>query len=284
MRVSFFLYLRSTAAWRWIRARSKLAEFPRRLGGRLVPESALHALRVRSGPSAGLLFELHPRGEQWYWDGSFERVVQERLAALTGPGTIFYDIGANFGFYSLLAAHRGAKVFAFEPNPANVACLARNARLNALEKSVEIVPLATYSATGHVALILPGPEHTHQHDMRARVEPVPPEGTGEVALSVPCVTLDEFARSHPAPSLVKLDVEGAELEVLRGAERLFEQARPRLICETHYPCNEQLVTDWLVARRYRIHRIDVSGREDQAFLFAEPLEAAPGPPDGGQTR
>jgi hypothetical protein len=64
------------------------------------------------------------------------------------------------------------------------------------------------------------------------------------------VTLDDFARRHGAPMLVKMDVEGGEAEVLKGALRVFSDSRPRLLCEVHHEAAARAVRDWLRERSY----------------------------------
>jgi len=235
----------------------------------LLPGSERQVLRVRGGPSAGLAFELNPRWQVEEWEGTYELIVQGLVHSLTGPGAVFYDIGGGYGLYSLLAARRGAQVFAFEPYAANAEWIAHHARLNGLEESVCVVPAAVYSRSGLLRMSSGEPAEEHMFQGLT----LPSDGEVGDELEVRCVYLDEFARSHPAPSLIKLDAEGAESEVLKGAAGVFERARPRVICEVHDAANEQFVTEWLLGKRYRLRRLGVQGRT-QGFLFAEPADAA----------
>jgi hypothetical protein len=72
---------------------------------------------------------------------------------------------------------------------------------------------------------------------------------------------------------VKVDVEGAESEVLKGAEEIFERVRPRLICEVHDAANESFVVEWLSAKRYSLRWLDLPGRAER-HLWAEPERAS----------
>lgn len=85
-------------------------------------------------------------------------------------------------------------------------------------------------------------------------------------LDVPCTTLDDFARAHPPPSLVKIDVEGAETEVLNGAVELCRDVRPPLLIEVHDPVNSSQVQEWLQQHKYRLKWIEDPNRLPSRLL------------------
>src|SRR6266480_1129083 len=114
MREALWLRLRKSPLMRRLYAMQVFAAPMKSLSYLLVPSQGMRTLRVRSGPGRGLLFELNPRWEIPTWDGSYELEVQRVLQERLKPGSVFYDVGANIGFYSLLAARQGAQVFAFE--------------------------------------------------------------------------------------------------------------------------------------------------------------------------
>jgi FkbM family methyltransferase len=151
------------------------------------------------------------------------RSEPEQLACAAAEVTdldVCFDVGANVGMYTALFARRARTVFAFEPSPRNLAYLHRLVALNGLQR-VTIVPLAVAASTGLDAFGC-GRNHAEGHLAR--------DGTQPVAT----VSLDEFV-SHYAvvPTLVKIDVEGAEADVLRGARRVLSSHRPRLLLSTH---------------------------------------------------
>jgi hypothetical protein len=89
-------------------------------GAKLVPRDSLAWVQVRSGPAAGLWLHLNPRTGTGYFEGGGEPEVQSALQQHLRPGMIFYDIGANIGFFSLLAARlvgKEGRVVAFEADP-----------------------------------------------------------------------------------------------------------------------------------------------------------------------
>jgi len=132
------------------------------------------------------------------------------------PGDVFYDIGANVGPYSLIAAKATqgqARVFAFEPSPASFRDLARNVDVNGCGESVTPLPLALWSETG----LLPVAWRSDiagaaRHRMGSRPK--------AKSLTIG-IRLDDAIEQLgvPAPTHAKIDTDGHEVEVLRGAAK-----------------------------------------------------------------
>jgi FkbM family methyltransferase len=150
--------------------------------------------------------------------GSVEKepFTVEWIESTLGPGDVLYDIGANVGPYSLIAAKAtGARVFAFEPAPASFRDLAHNVELNDCVESVTPVPLALWSETG----LLPvrwksGKAGAARHRFGRR------KGVGEGPVTLGIRLDDAVDRlGIPPPTHAKIDVDGHEVEVLRGAEQ-----------------------------------------------------------------
>jgi FkbM family methyltransferase len=229
----------------------------------LVPSQEMRTLRVRSGPGRGLLFELNPRWEIPTWDGSYEIKVQQVLQESLKSDSVFYDVGANIGFYSLLAARHGAQVFAFEPDVRNAESLERHARLNSLGAKIEVIRAAVFSTSGFVTLEPADSARGHGNaHVGTNVENSNP------TVQVPCTTLDDFAREHIAPDTIKIDVEGAESNVLKGAEKIFTNYRPLLICEVHDTVNSSFVDAWLKTRGYELRWLDTNNSFPRQLLAA----------------
>jgi FkbM family methyltransferase len=123
------------------------------------------------------------------------------------PGDVFYDVGANVGSYTLLAAAAGARVHAFEPSPATAAKLRRNIQVNSLEMRIVLHECALGAVTGTVQLSR-GTDTTNH---------VLADGESKaVSDTVAMETLDDSFEPD-CISFLKMDVEGFESEVLKGA-------------------------------------------------------------------
>ncbi|HEX9884980.1 MAG TPA: FkbM family methyltransferase [Longimicrobiales bacterium] len=179
-------------------------------------------VRVLLGPGRGLRW-VHGSGPASVWLG-FNEVLKRRAFARTlRPGDVVYDIGAHVGSYTLLASRlvgEAGRVLAFEPDPASRGFLREHVLLNAAE-NVEVREEAVSSEVG-----------------RARFESTPDRVTSRLRasgrLEVVTTTLDRVVREGaPAPSCLKIDVEGGEVAVLEGAREVLRQCRPSIFLATH---------------------------------------------------
>ena len=176
----------------------------------------IRVVRVLGGVSRGRRLALDLSKEKAYWLGHYEPEVQRFLRETVRQGDLFFDLGAHVGFFSVCGAVLGARAVAVEADSANASRLQRNAELNGLP--VEVVRAAVWSEEGEVQL-LPGGS---AKEFRA----VPGRG-------VRSITVDALAAEHGAPTVIKLDVEGAEVDALRGASRVLSESRPVIVCEVH---------------------------------------------------
>jgi FkbM family methyltransferase len=163
--------------------------------------------------------------------GTTEPLVQEALAGLLRPADVFYDIGANVGFFTILGAHMvgpGGRVFAFEPLPENAVALRRNAALNGFDH-VTLIEAAVSHAAGTATLF------TAAEPTWAKLATPGDAQATERTVTVRLVTIDDLLAegSVAAPTLVKIDVEGAELDVIAGMTHTIERHRPVILCEMH---------------------------------------------------
>jgi FkbM family methyltransferase len=151
----------------------------------------------------------------------YEPEVSACIRQLLHPGMVFCDVGANLGVFTLLAARQvglRGRVFAFEPVPANFAALRRNVEANHFD-NVTCIPKAVAQNNGISKLFLS--QYCGSHSLVGK----PAASTGE-SLDVEVVRLDSVPGIEQI-DLLKIDVEGAELEVLEGLGRL----RPKIILE-----------------------------------------------------
>ena len=155
--------------------------------------------------------------------GVWEPFESRLVARLLKPGDVFLDLGANIGYYTLLAARAcgpGGAVFAFEPEPGNFRLLLRNLELNGI-RNVTAVNAAADAATGRTALFL---SEDNQGDHRIYA------GDGRSApVEVPAVALDDwFAGRDTRIDLVKMDTQGSEARIIDGMAGLIESNRDRI--------------------------------------------------------
>jgi FkbM family methyltransferase len=183
--------------------------------------------------------------------GLLEASVQEALRRTVARGSVVYDAGANLGFFTLLAARftgpRG-RVEAFEPLPASAAAVRANAALNGFSHvTVHQAALGRETERGDF-LALAEPSQSHLSGRGRHPD------TREV-LEVDVVALDDLlARGHPPPDVIKIDVEGSEIDVLEGARDVLRQHAPAVVCELHETNRE--VHDLFAEHGYVIENLD----------------------------
>lgn len=209
-----------------------------------------------------------------YSFGRYEVAVQRATARVTGRGSVVFDIGANIGFHTLVAAALvgpNGRVYALEPEPACAAIIAANCRANGLAQ-VEVLNVAAWSEAGQTHLIVPASSGA-EHAILADVAGVPREIYGDAGATTELVSVDDLVAREavPAPSVVKMDVQGAEVEVLKGMSTTLDEARPTLICELHD--THDAVADELSSHGYAMRHLDgraLQSGERPGWILAEP--------------
>lgn len=177
-------------------------------------------LPILRGPLAGRRWLLASRIN--FLLGTYEPEQTRAFQRTIRPGDVVYDVGAHYGYYTLLSsalAGPSGKIFAFEPSPKNIARLQKHVRINHCG-NVTILELALSDREG-----------TARFDNQAGsgTAHLSPEGTLEVQIT----SLDLVAARLPAPRVLKIDCEGAEVEVLRGGETTIRSAKPAIFLSTH---------------------------------------------------
>jgi FkbM family methyltransferase len=184
--------------------------------------------QIESGPGKGLRFDAGADTHR-FASGQYERPVQEALAKAVRPGSVCYDIGANLGFFSVLLAHLAGptgSIYAFEPLPANAAMIERNALLNRF-RNVRVFKLALSRVDGQEELLV---AH-HVGGAVLKSAGAPPDLAGSLTVKTAALdTLVDREQVNP-PNFVKIDVEGAELDVLYGMRKVLQNWHPTLIME-----------------------------------------------------
>ncbi len=198
----------------------------------LGPLTGRGELAILGGLAARLRIEAHsfaPWGAQAYavLTGTHEIQVQQALIRSLRKGDHVWDVGANIGYLALVAARivgPQGRVVAIEPDAGCAAAIRANAALNGLD-AIEVLEAAAASSSGVADLVVV------RDRLWTRLASVGDHHDGEARVEVRTVALDDVER--PPPTIVKIDVEGAELEVLSGMTRLLRDVRPLVICEMH---------------------------------------------------
>jgi FkbM family methyltransferase len=186
--------------------------------------------------------------------GYYEREVWDRLSAYAASGESVWDVGAHIGSFSIRAGldPRVAEVHAFEPDPLQGQVLAVNLPLNSGCYMQYPIALSNKNEKRKLYHGLPGNTGLSSLDVKV----------SDMSFEVDCRTLDDmvFKDGVRAPSLMKVDVEGWELQVLQGAERVLHEYPPKAMvleceCDSKGRILEPRVVEQLEKAHYRIERI-----------------------------
>lgn len=207
------------------------------------------------------------RGHRWVvgssnhgcWLGSYERNQQILLEKYLKEGDVIFDIGAHVGFYTLLGSvlvGGSGQVVAFEPVPKNLMYLKKHLQINSIS-NVAIVEAAVSDRQGHGRLSS-GPSSSMWHL----------DAQGE--LGVQTVSLDELVLNAriPPPSLIKMDIEGAEVLALNGSARVVSEFHPIFVLSTHGVDVHQGCCRFLESAGYRLFPIGQTSLDECRELFA----------------
>jgi FkbM family methyltransferase len=164
--------------------------------------------------------------------GNHEPEVQEVLAKVLRPGMVYYDVGANVGFFAVIAARLlgpSGRVVCFEPLPENARQIEYNAQLNSFANVA--VRCEALGGSNRTDVFNTSAEPTW--GMLSTVGKPPEQALGQIPVQVR--TLDSLCvpGGLPRPDLIQVDIEGAEAEFLDGARETLTACRPILVIELH---------------------------------------------------
>ncbi len=172
------------------------------------------------------------------------RHIQEYLK----PDSVFYDVGGHVGFYSIVVARalRNGKVYTFEPNPRTYKTLERNVvlmphdstiipRRVAIGDKIEQLNLNISSSSARSSFYPDLASYAHN--------------SIKSVTSVSCMTLDSLG--YDLPDTIKIDTEGYECNVLRGAEKILRHKHPQLFIEFHHEGDKEWAQSYLLPMGYQ---------------------------------
>lgn len=207
------------------------------------------------------------KGKKWikgsgvngYWLGSYEKEKVKIFEENLKEGDIVFDVGANVGFYSLLAAEivgSFGSVFSFEPLLQNFNYLKGNIELNKI-KNINIFNIAVSSESGLAFF------NTNNNRSQGQISK-----SGKI--KVETVKLDEWVdgKKLPLPSVMKIDVEGAEMQVLEGAKSLILQSHPMIFLATHGKDIHEKCCDFLISLGYKLEPIGAENIDETDEILA----------------
>jgi FkbM family methyltransferase len=178
--------------------------------------------------------------------GTYERSGVDLFLDELEPGDRVVDIGASLGYYSLLAGRLvgpEGRVCAVEPDPHNVRFLEAHRGANRFSDRMSLFPVGLSDRAG-----------TLSFDRGTGTGTGKLSDTGDIQVDV--ITLDQLVeRLGWEPTLVKIDVEGAELGVLQGGEATLLSARPTILLSTHGPEVHAGCCDWLTEGGFQLRSL-----------------------------
>jgi len=187
--------------------------------------------KINAGPAKGLNFPITLPEDKLIWTGTWEKEVSEKIFFNTKKGMPSYDIGSHRGFMAGIMSLAGAsKVYCFEPNPENKKHLKKLFKLNE-EMKLELLPYAISDKNTQAEFSLM-PESSMG---KLSASSFQFDAERNTSITVEVRTLDELLEHGEieAPGFIKIDVEGAELFVLKGAKKLIGQYFPSFVVELH---------------------------------------------------
>jgi FkbM family methyltransferase len=161
----------------------------------------------------------HQRFFHWLLKGSYERHMRRLFKERLAPGMRVVDVGANVGFYTLMAAEAvgpTGRVYAFECDPDNARFLSHNVALNGFSDTVSTIPKAAARDSGVRQFFA----DTH-YSLRSSLVLQP---RGARVIEVESTAVDEVVDSEEGIDIAKVDVEGMEIEAIRGMERTIARS------------------------------------------------------------
>ncbi len=227
-----------------------------RLPLKLIPKDL--TVRFLYGPLTGFSW-ITGASNHGYWLGFYERKMKSLLTHKVSKGDVFLDLGAHVGYYSLLASRLTGpqgKVYSFEPLPRNIAFLKKHFEMNGITNVV------LYE--GAVA-------HFDGHFNLSSASPVGAKLSEKGNLRVRVYSLKNLIDSGeiPVPQVMKIDIEGAEQDMLADIKSMLNEHRPKLFLSTHGKSVHQYCLALMRELEYSMVPLDGETLESCTEFFCE---------------
>ena len=230
-------------------------------------------------PLSGLTIAVLPREQiaESIYMGDFEPEVLSYFLRNIKPGMVVFDVGANIGYFTTVLARlvgNAGAVHAFEPSPREFGRIGRTLGNNQ-QNNVLLNQTALSEKTGRVTMNIAKTENWAALNTMGNITHPAAQGEDFEQVEVLMDTIDNYVKAGGIKrvDLIKIDVEGAELMVLKGAADTLKRHKPQIICEFSdlttkgfgYQAKE--IFNWLTGQGYRAFRIT-----NQGDVFPEPIK------------
>jgi FkbM family methyltransferase len=227
----------------------------------------------------GSLMQLIPEDhvqQYLFWYGIYENETAKEFLKNINPSNCILDIGANVGYYSILAASKAnkGKVFAFEPN-INLHTQIKNSALLNKFTNIQIVPHAVSNVHNQELKL-----YISNADNKGMSALEIPENYSGLTETIICVTIDEWIKTANIQKvdIIKMDIEGAELKALHGMQNTLIKHKPILFIEV---CNDTLkkfnstslqVFDYIINLGYNAYALQINGSLQLMNNYTETID------------
>lgn len=189
-------------------------------------------VRIRRGPLNGYKWVCNKNHQFWMPMGLYEKETSGWLEEKIMPESVFFDIGANAGYFTLLGSKSASKgyVIAFEPVPENVDIIEKHISANRI-RNIRVESMAISDLSGEVEFAIEK-ENANSHIADINISHA--KSSPRTLFKVKMMKLDNYVEETKLkPNVLKVDVEGAEMKVLNGAINTLKNERPICIISTH---------------------------------------------------
>jgi FkbM family methyltransferase len=211
---------------------------------KLTKDSKEEVYVISAGPAKGLRFSLRLPEEKAFWKGTHEHLVVKKLYSECRPGDACWDVGGHIGFVAaVMAKASGKPVTSFEPFKENAERIRLAGRLNP-GLTLNVIEVAITDTVGTIKFSV----HADSSMGKCATSGFQSDASAERTIDILATTGDRLVDKGeaPPPSLIKIDTEGGEYRVLKGAAEVLRRYRPRLLLEIHGCPEDLLIASFLL--------------------------------------